>query len=129
MPRNAVRNGKMCWQLFAHIIVRCGLPNAAYSHKSRFYSPNCSNYVIKCAAACLHFTSQTEPCTVGVMIIPVPLLSYIYIYIYTLPVCPQNARGSPAFAVSCIVMAKQQLMQVKSSTVFDFCVSCFRLIT
>ena len=112
----------MCLQLFAHITVQCGLPNGTHSHKLRFYSPNCSNYVTKIAAACLqftlHFTSQTEQCTVDVMILHVHLLSYndiyIYIYICTLPVHPQNARGGPAFAVSFIVKAKRNRCRSKA---------------
>jgi len=32
------------------------------------------------------------------------------LYIYYLPVYLQNARGGPAFEISFIVMAKQQLM-------------------
>jgi hypothetical protein len=61
------------WEWFA-------LPNAARSHKCRFFSPYCSYYVPNSVAAGLHCTSQTELCTAYVMIVHVALLTHTDIY-------------------------------------------------
>jgi len=90
LHRSAVYDGERIWQLFAQdhdsydlqkirwflsVIWKCfALPNVARGHKRRFVSPHYSNYFLDSVAACLQCTSQTEVCTVYVMIFYVPLL-------------------------------------------------------
>ena len=61
------------WEWFA-------FPNAACSHKLRFFSQFCSNYVTNSVAAHHHCTSHTELCTAYVKTLNVPVLSHNDIY-------------------------------------------------
>ena len=74
----------MSWQLFAQ-------------NHGKVCSSTCSNYFPEGVAACLHCTTQTEPCTGYVMILHVPLLSHNDIYSFFLSSSNQSLHRTKNF--------------------------------
>ena len=92
------------------------LPNAACSHKRRFFSPHCSNYVTNSAAARLHCTSHTVLCTAYVKTLNVSVLLHKDIYSIFLQLLRTNIYS--------FLMTTQQHFLVTCSYILGYSLSC-----